>query len=329
MVRDSSARFSSESESAHSAIVSPKPLGACGAHSGCRSCRSPATKSPAAAGAFERPQRRDQPLLRRPELPRGRPPTRRARRPAPRASAFKSPPLSRKRRRSRATQAGGGSSATKWRASLVATNVRRRGMPAQVANGALAFRRRRRPRRSRRRTFLAPARATARERRSRAVRLGGWWARPLSPTAPAASRRLRRAGGGRSEAVDRPAGQHLGPARARPAACSRRRRPGCGARAARGRSSRSARGRRRCGRRSRGHRAMTGQSTGRRRGRPASPDASPRRGGGRGGDARRPTLELAAQPRFRVPNLRAIAGPGAKAEPVEGTEGWIHRSLPS
>ena len=40
MVRASSARFSSESGSAHSCVLSPKPFGACGDQIGCRSCRS-------------------------------------------------------------------------------------------------------------------------------------------------------------------------------------------------------------------------------------------------------------------------------------------------
>ena len=40
MVRASSARFSSESGSAHSCVLSPNPFGACGDQIGCRSCRS-------------------------------------------------------------------------------------------------------------------------------------------------------------------------------------------------------------------------------------------------------------------------------------------------
>ena len=203
--RASSARFSSESESAHSAIVSPKPFGACGAHSGCRSCRSAAHEIAGGRWRVQRPQRRDQPLLRRPELPvalrprLGRVDQRRGERFQVAAAVSKRLRQPRDTGRRRivghevARQLGGDERGRRW-------------MPAQVANGALALRRAPvrvgRPARS-----WPPARATARERRSRAAarRIVGW---PCA-TAPTASR-LRRPGAGRSEAVDRPAGQHPG-----------------------------------------------------------------------------------------------------------------------
>ena len=70
MVRASSARFSSESGSAHSCVLSPNPLGACGDQSGWRSCRSTGIVVVADLVRVERAKHGHQPVLRRAELPR-------------------------------------------------------------------------------------------------------------------------------------------------------------------------------------------------------------------------------------------------------------------
>ena len=70
MVRASSARFSSESGSAHSCVLSPNPFGACGDQIGCRSCRSTGIVVSLIVLRVERAQHGHQPVLRRAELAR-------------------------------------------------------------------------------------------------------------------------------------------------------------------------------------------------------------------------------------------------------------------
>ena len=70
IVRASSARLSSESGSAHSCVVSPKPFGAGGDQSGCRSCRSTTGAFGLDVAGAERAQHGDEPVLRRAELAR-------------------------------------------------------------------------------------------------------------------------------------------------------------------------------------------------------------------------------------------------------------------
>ena len=67
-VRASSPRLSSESGSAHSCSASPNPFGACGDHTGCRSCRRSTGAFGVASLRAERAQHGDEPVLRRAEL---------------------------------------------------------------------------------------------------------------------------------------------------------------------------------------------------------------------------------------------------------------------
>ena len=108
--------------SIQAALSSAKPLGAGGRHSGSPSrfcaCRIGRTSGGCAAG---RAQHADHPFARTLELGARERPGFRAPPTSVLATSLRSPSVSRKRLVSRRPDAGGGSSATKWRASLVAT----------------------------------------------------------------------------------------------------------------------------------------------------------------------------------------------------------------
>ena len=121
-VRASSARLRSESGSAHSCIVSPNPFGACGAHSGCRSCRrtgSVMTLTPGALTARRTATSQSCGVrnLRVASVHASSISTSAA------ATARRSPPEVRNTRASFSTAPAGGTSATKCVTSFVATNV--------------------------------------------------------------------------------------------------------------------------------------------------------------------------------------------------------------
>ena len=208
IVRASSPRLSSESGSAHSCIVSPKPFGDGGDQNGWRSCRSTGRRVRAhvAARRTRAGRRRASPAAcGTSACPRARPPARRRAR-APRPS--RSPSLERNARATRSTAAGGGSSLTKCVTSLV-RHERAPWTDAGRARGSRARLPRRRPRRSAApSTVLLPGSCSSslKDEADRAVGRGPRApARRLRPP-PARGRRAARCRA--AEAVDRPAGQN-------------------------------------------------------------------------------------------------------------------------